>query len=184
MIVIIDACGVLNLYASGRFREILERAGYAWQLPRAVESESQTYRQPDPADPTQLIRVPIDLTVAFQTGLIQRCDCQTDAEVKLYVELTARLGDDGESMGLALAKCRGWSILSDDKKARRIAAELGVPTLSTIQVLQAWVQATSASVVEQAQVVQAIELYANYQPGRSHPAKSWWEHAKAGGNPP
>jgi len=139
---ILDACGVLNLYASGRLAAILTASGHSWHLPVAVERESQTYRQPDPADPTKLVRVPIDLVAAIQSGLLQRCDCENEAETDLYVELTTRLGVDGECMGLALAKCRGWSILTDDRKARRIAEELGVPALATPQILKAWAAAT------------------------------------------
>jgi len=174
MAVILDACGVLNLYASGRFLTILAASGDSWHLPAAVERESQTYRQPAPADPTRLVAVPIDLAAAIECGLIRRCDCETEAETKLYVELTARLRDDGESMGLALAKCRGWSILTDDKKARRIVLELGVPTLGTPQVVKGWADATQPDSAELAETLRSIEVYANYLPGRTAPELSWW----------
>ena len=177
---VLDTCGVLNLYASGRFLAILAAWGGSWHLPVAVERESQTYRQPDPADPTRLVATPIDLTAATETGLLQRCDCATADEITLYVELTSRLGDDGESMGLALAKCRGWSIFTDDKKARRIAAELGVPVLGTPQILKAWAATTLPSRDELAQTLQAIERYANYLPGRTALELSWWLSARAG----
>ena len=59
---------------------------------------------------------------------------------ELYIELAARIGDDGESMGLAIARCRGWSVLTDDKKARRIAKELGVPVLGTPEVIKQWAE--------------------------------------------
>ena len=48
--VILDACGTLNLYASGQFVPILSALHNDWYLPVAVERESQNYRQPDPAD--------------------------------------------------------------------------------------------------------------------------------------
>ena len=54
--VILDACGTLNLYASGRFVPILTALRHEWYLPAAVERESQQYRQPDPADPEKLDR--------------------------------------------------------------------------------------------------------------------------------
>jgi len=115
--VILDACGTLNLYASGQFVPILTTLAYDWYLPTAVERESQTYRQPDPADPQRLIALPIDLASAIEGGSLKRCDCACDEELALYVQLAARIGDDGESMGLAIAKCRGWSVLTDDRKA-------------------------------------------------------------------
>ena len=53
--VILDACGMLNLYASGRFVPILTAFRHDWYVPVAVECESQQYRQPDPADPEKLV---------------------------------------------------------------------------------------------------------------------------------
>src|SRR5437773_1787114 len=133
--VILDACGTLNLYASGRFVSILTALGHDWYIPVAVEREAQQYRQPDPADPEKLIALPIELAPAFDGGVLKRCDCEGDEEVTLYVELAARIGDDGESMGLAIAKCRGWSVLTDDKKARKIAKELSVTVVGTPEVM-------------------------------------------------
>ena len=142
--VILDACGALNLYASGRFVSILGAIRLDWYIPAAVEREAQRYRQPDPADPEKLVVLPIDLAPAIDGGVLNRCDCEGDDEAALYFDLAARIGDDGESMGLAIAKHRGWSVLTDDKKARRIATELGVPVLATPEVMRLWATATRA----------------------------------------
>ncbi len=172
--VILDACGTINLYASGRFVQILAALRRDWYLPTAVERESQLYRQPDPADPEKLVSLPIDLTPAFEAGVLRRCECVGEQEIELYVALASRIGDDGESMGLAIAKCRGWSVLTDDKKARRIAKELGVPVLATPEVMKQWAVATSPSVSELTHVLEAIELFSNYRPGRNAVDYEWW----------
>ena len=164
--VILDACGTLNLYASGQFVSILTVVRHEWYLPIAVEREAQQYRQPDPADPEKLIKAPIDLLPAFAGGVLNRCDCEGDDELKLYVALAARIGDDGESMGLAIAKCRAWSVLTDDKKARRIAKELGVPTLGTPEIMKQWATAAGPSAAELAKTLEAIQRFSNYRPGR------------------
>src|SRR5690348_9340569 len=143
--VILDACGTLNLYASGQFVPILIALGHNWFIPVAVERESQRYRQPDPADPERLIALPIDLAPAIGAGVLSPCDCEGDEEAELYVELAARIGDDGESMGLAIAKCRGWSVLTDDKKARRIAKELDVEVFGTSGVMKQWAEIVKPS---------------------------------------
>ena len=70
--VILDACGILNLYASGRFVPILTALCHDWYIPVVVERESQQYRQPDPADPENLIVQPIDLAPA-ELGLRHVC---------------------------------------------------------------------------------------------------------------
>ena len=41
---VLDACGALNLYASGRFVPILSALGYDWYIPVAAEREAQQYR--------------------------------------------------------------------------------------------------------------------------------------------
>jgi hypothetical protein len=172
--VILDACGTVNLYASGRFVQILTAVGHDWYLPVAVEREAQHYRQPDPAAPEKLIMAPIDLVPAIDGGVLKRCDCEGDEEVKLYIELAARIGDDGESMGLAIAKCRGWSVLTDDKKARRIAEELGVTTLATPEVMKQWASIASPSAADLSKTLEAIERFSNYRPGPSTVDYEWW----------
>ncbi|MBS0260869.1 MAG: hypothetical protein JSS02_02845 [Planctomycetes bacterium] len=172
--VILDACGTLNLVASGQFTSILSVLRHDWYIPVAVEQETQTYRQPDPEDPEQLVKVPIDLAPAISQGLLKRCACETDEETALYVQLAARIGDDGESMGLAIARCRGWAVLTDDKKARRIATELGVEVLGTAEILRAWVETVHPLAAELALVLQAIERFANYRPKPGTPLADWW----------
>jgi hypothetical protein len=172
--VILDACGTLNLYASGQFVPVLTALSHKWYLPVAVERESQTYRQPDPADADKLIILPIDLAPAIDSGVLNRCDCEGDAENELYIELASRIGDDGESMGLAIAKCRGWTVLTDDKKARRIAMELGVVVIGTPEVMKLWSESLEPAAEELSRVLQAIERFANYRPGPSAENFDWW----------
>ncbi len=172
--VILDACGILNLYASGQFVPILTALRKEWYLPAAVEKESQQYRQPDPDEPEKLIVVPIDLLPAISAGILTRCDRECDEETELYVQLASRIGDDGESMGLAIAKRRGWSVLTDDKKARRIATELGVTVLATSEVLKQWSEIVKPSAKELSTILESIERFANYTPGRGAVNFDWW----------
>ena len=118
--------------------------------------------------------MPIDLVTAIDGGALKRCDCEAEGEVELYIELAARIGDDGESMGLAIAKCRGWSVLTDDKKARRIAQELSVPVLGTPDVMKLWAGIAQPSESELATVLAAIERFSNYRPGRGAVDYDWW----------
>jgi predicted nucleic acid-binding protein len=172
--VILDACGIVNLYASGQFLPILTELPNDWFIPAAVERESQSYRQPDPDDPERLIVTPIDLLPAINAGVLVRCDCQGEQETELYVQLAARIGDDGESMGLAIAKCRGWSALTDDKKARKIAAELGVAVVGTTEIMKQWFEIVKPSPAELCAVLEAIERFANYTPARGAVNFDWW----------
>lgn len=176
---ILDACVTLNLYASGRFVSILTTLRHDWYLPAAVEREAQQYRQPDPGVADKLIALPIDLAPALEGGALTRCDCEGDAETALYVELAARIGDDGGSMGLAIAKCRGWSVLTDDRKARRLAKELGVVVMGTPDVMRQWSEIIKPTAAELSLVLKAIERFANYRPGRGAENLAWWAASRA-----
>ena len=172
--VILDACGTLNLYATGRFNSVLRSLPHEWYLPAAVERESQWYRQPDPADPEKLVVAPIDLAPAIAGRVLTRCDCAGDDERELYVKLLQRTTDDGESMGLAIAKCRGWSVLTDDKKARRIAHELRVSVTGTPDVMKVWSEIARPTAGDLAAVLHNVERFANFRPGRSAINFAWW----------
>jgi predicted nucleic acid-binding protein len=178
--VILDACGILNLYASGRFLAILSALRNDWYVPAAVEREAQQYRQPDPSDPAKLIAVPINLKPAIDSKALTRCDCENEAEMRLYVEIAARIEDDGESMGLAIAKCRGWTVFTDDKKARRIASELGVSVVETTAIMKQWADIALPGAAELASALESIERFANFIPGRTAVEQGWWQKAITG----
>src|SRR5262249_20214298 len=128
----------------------------------------------------RLVPVPIDLQPALGAGVLRTCDCRDDAELALYVELAARIRDDGESMGLAIAKCRGWQIVTDDRKARRIAGELEVAVLSTLEIMKACAQVTSATSAEVAEVLRTIQTVASFTPIPTLPEFGWWDTAIGG----
>ena len=172
--VILDACGMINLYASGRFIQILSALKRDWYLPSAAFRETQTYRQPDSEDPEKLVAVAIDLGPAISSGVLRLCDCDDEREIQLNVELASRIGDDGESMGLAIAACRGWSVMTDDKKPRRIAGELGVPVFGTPEIMRQWATGARPAANELSQILGAIERFSNYRPGPRAAQYKWW----------
>jgi predicted nucleic acid-binding protein len=175
--VILDACGTINLYATGRFVPLLTELKRDWYLPAGALRETKYIRQPDPEDSSKLIPVAIDLEPALAAGVLKVCSCQDDAELDLYVELVAQIRDDGESLGLAIAKCRGWHIVTDDRKARRIAGELGVTVVSTPELIKAWAVTTAASSQEIARVLQNVHTFARFTPNSSLPEHDWWMDA-------
>jgi predicted nucleic acid-binding protein len=77
-------------------------------------------------------------------------------------------------MGLAIARCRRWSVLTDERKVRRIAKELGVPVLGTPEIVRQWATATHLGVQELSQVLDAIERFANDRPAPSASQYKWW----------
>jgi hypothetical protein len=170
------------MYATGRFvlLLLLRALEYEWHLPATAGREVKYIRQPDPDDPTRLVPAEIDLRPALDAGVLRGCDCRDDAELELYVELAARIRDDGESMGLAIAKCRGRPIVTDDRKARRIAGELGIAILSTPEIMKAWAVATSATDVEVVEVLRNTQTFARFTPNPTLPEFDWWVTAIGG----
>lgn len=162
------------MYATGRFIPILTAVGHEWYLPAAANREVKYYRVPDAEDPDTLVPSTIDLAPAVATGALKICECANDDEISLYVELASKIGDDGEAMGIAIAKCRGWTVLTDDRKARRIASELSVGVLSTPEAIQEWSVATSAPNDEIREIIQAIQRFGNFTPHRKLPGADWW----------
>ena len=170
---IIDACCLINLYASGKAESILASCAGEFHVSPEVLKESLTIRRRDADDPGLLISAPIDLSGAISAGLLKECRLDGDIEIEAFVEFAAQV-DDGEASCLAIARSRGWVIATDDRKATRLAAEAGVAVVTTPELLQTWAEATGPGDEILAEVLQNIELFARFRPRRSDPLYDWW----------
>ena len=81
----------------------------------------------------------MDLTSLLEEGLIQLMRLEHPAEEISFIDLVANL-DDGEAVTGALAFRRGWSVATDDRKARRVLGQLNPPVelVSTLELLKLW----------------------------------------------
>ena len=169
---IIDACCLINLYATGTEDSILQACGGFW-VPAHVQNEALRIRRFDEDDPTRLVPQDIDLGDAISAGLIQTCQLEGQDEVDAFVRFAMEL-DDGEASCLAIAMLRGWTVATDDRKARRIASKNGIALIGTPELIQRWVDATSPSQATVSDVLKKIELFAKFRPRRSDPLHGWW----------
>lgn len=96
-----------------------------------------------------------------------------DDELDLYVELGREL-DDGEAAALAHAANRSLVLLTDERKAIRIAAER-FPTIAIVRTA-ALFRRWSAGVLQElvAEVLHTVEDDASYLPNASDPDREWW----------
>lgn len=164
---IIDTCCFINFFASGQAANLLSAVGGAVAIPEASKREALYLAPPHPNEvPTS---INIDEVIAELKLSVVAPD--NECELRRYVELAADL-DDGEAMGLALAKERGLVLLTDERKARKKAAALEVEVLTTCDVVAAW--EPSASKVEVIEVVQRISRRARYSPGSREARYEWW----------
>jgi predicted nucleic acid-binding protein len=169
--VVVDACCMINLYAAGDLRNRLSLLGCRWYVPTVVVAEA-LYVHVKQADGA-VEKVPIDLQLLVDDGTLLSCTTESAGELELYVDLATRI-DDGEAMALAIAKSRGWTLSTDDRKARRIADGLSVSVLTTPDLIKRWADSAIVSCDELRDTLRLIEDRASFFPAVSHPLHAWW----------
>jgi len=174
---ILDACCLINLFASGEKTSILQACG-EFCVSEQVASEALRIGGIDDEDPSRLVPREIDLEAVIRSGLIKACRLEGPAEVEAFVRFAMELGD-GEASCLAIAKSRGWTPATDDRKARRIASENGIALTSTPELIQEWFQATGAEEATLIGLLQNIERFARFRPRRPDPLHAWWMRHRA-----
>jgi predicted nucleic acid-binding protein len=170
--VLVDTCTLINLEASGESELLLTTLSATCLLCDAVSRESLFLRADQIDQPPQKI----DLASFFQRGLLGTCQTQSPEEEALYVALAAEL-DDGEALSLAISSVRGFGLATDDRKARRIAAEIGlVPLFSTAEIVHA---VESLGEEKIAEMIRRIEFRGRFTPHPSMPLSDWWQRHRA-----
>lgn len=171
---ILDACCVINLYASARMETILR----AWPVAVAVadyvrDEEALMVREgPEGSD---LPAEPIDLRPLIAAGALDVASLR-DAEVETFVTLAAAFGDDGEAATAALAVHRGWALATDDRGAinvlRRVAPQVRI--VSTPELIQRWAEEAAVPFDVLRTVLVNVRTRARYEPHVQHPLRRWW----------
>lgn len=176
---IIDCCSLINLYTGWRGLNELRSLPGTWYVGDTVLDQEAQYTRDQDAE-GKIITVALDLRQAEVSGAILRATLDTPAEIDLYVDLSQEL-DDGEAQAMAIAKARGFTLLTDDAKARKLAqsVELGVSTVSTATVLRAWAAQDPSHALRIREVVQRISLLARFRPRQDDPESNWWNNLLA-----
>jgi predicted nucleic acid-binding protein len=169
---VIDTCVLINLLATDRVGEIVDAISPSRLICPGVSSESLYLRSAEPDGQQEAV----DLAPLFGENVFTGCAMEGDLEEELYVGYSLEL-DDGEAMSLAIAHSRNIALATDDRKARRLAAENapGIPLLSTPQIIRAWAEGRDHAQV--ASVIRAINTRARFSPSADDPLAQWWnEH--------
>ena len=167
---LLDACVAINLAATDRVEQIAQATEVTFTLARQAAQEVGHLR--DTAD-GETILTPIDLSRYDSTtleivGLVQ-------PEYSLYVELT-RTVDDGEAATIAVAVNRSLPLATDDRKARRVCAEFGLPEPTrTLSILHSYADAASLPRAQVRGILVKIRDRASFQPPRNDPDLKWWQ---------
>ena len=172
---LIDANCLLNLYATGRLREIIIAVPYQfWVADFVVKHEALFVWRPDQTNDRD-VQEPVDSDSLLREGLIQLMRLEHPAEEATFVDLAAIL-DDGEAITGALAVHRGCSFATDDRKARRELGQLSPPVklVSTLELLKRWGKEAQVPMDELGAALAKMRLSASYIPGRRDPLYQWW----------
>jgi predicted nucleic acid-binding protein len=163
-----DADVFMNLVASGRFEELLRSSNTRLLVPPAVASEA-LYLESEVEDGE---RERIEIAALAEAGSLTLIEL-AESEYGLLVEL-AQVVDDGEAQAIAVAAQRGLRLATDDRKARRVAAERGVGLLSTPELVHAWHETVRLAGDELTDMLRRIGRRSRYRPPRDHELYAWW----------
>lgn len=171
-VIILDACCLINLAATRRFRDILSTLPVRFAVAAYVRDHEALYVL---ADETTGERELIDLTPLATKGLIEIEDLETDQETLLFVELAAQI-EDGEAATCALALHHGFTVATDERKVLNLIRTkfptLGVRT--TVELIRWWIEEGHVADEAIAGILQGIESRARFKPSKRDPLFDWW----------
>ena len=109
-------------------------------------------------------------------GLVLVVRLQKPEEIITFVDFAA-LVDDGEAVTGALALHRGYSLATDDRKARRVLRERAptVSQVSTLELLKEWADIGAVPVIELRAAMNLIQQSASFLPGGRESLYWWWQ---------
>ena len=174
-VVILDSCVLINLLATRKASRIASESAYQFGICSVVENESIYLRAADLGAPIE----PVKLSPYVESGEFAVFKIRGHAEQELYVDYAAEL-DDGEAMSLALVRSRGFSMATDDRKARRLFTEEIADSnrlLSTPQILKDWSEKAGLDAAGLKQMLTEVSQRGRFLPNSSDAYFEWWSRA-------
>lgn len=177
-LLLLDACCLINLFASGRIEDVLGLLPYRFATSELVaDREALSIRGAAQAGatPERVALAPRDLE---RSGHLDVLPVASEEELTEFVRFAAEL-DDGEASVCALAVVHGGGVATDDRKALRILGRVGseVPALWTVQtpeLLYQWARRSRASAAEVREALRAVVDRGRFSPRAEAPRYAWW----------
>ena len=158
---LLDACGFINVCASGHVAEISAFYGGLFVVEDVAAEAAGS------------------VSVAGSTLEVLSL---TDIEAETFVSLAAVDGmDAGEAATFAVAVHRTMPVVTDDRRAIRVARDqLGdVRINSTPMLVRAYAEGVGLDAAAARQLIQAIEAEASFIPASGGVDVEWWERTRA-----
>jgi hypothetical protein len=178
---ILDACCIINLYASGEMADVLQALSTSVAVAAYVKDKEalRILREPDGTSVRKFEQ--INLQPFIESGLLVVVSPDSEAEDTTYVNFAVEL-DDGEAITGAIAFHRHWSVASNDRKAiaflSRKAPHMEIVT--TPEILQFWVNTVNPDINRVRCALRNIRVRARYEPDSGHILYDWWQENKGG----
>jgi hypothetical protein len=175
---ILDACSLLNLFASRYIEDIL-RLSYIFHIAEAVHKETLYIRRGGNGEDAEEHDL-VDLAPLLSSNLLVVDALGSAVELASYIQFATQL-DDGEAMTCALASHRNWQVVTDDRKVPRVLRAVAphINCRTTLDVLKEWVDTAGIDDATLKDILLDIRKRANYFPAVSHPLKYWWDNILA-----
>ena len=172
---VLDASCLLNLYATGRMREIALAVPMQLEVAEYVLESEVVYTWQTDSSGTREEAVPVDLTPVVSEGLIHVVKLEHPDDQETFLALAA-LVDDGEATTAALALGRGCSVATDDRKARRVFGDLmpEVRLVSTLELLKLWADESQVPRAALRGAMSSMTRSASYAPSSRESLFEWW----------
>ena len=174
-LVLLDACCVINLYATGHIQRILEELPFRFAVSRLVaEREVLSVRRVGDSG-SQRDREPISLAELEASGVLSMMNLESREEKAAFAGFALDL-DDGEASVCALAVLHDGGVATDDRKALRVLASSGFkgPTLQTPELLFDWTRREQVLDLQVREMLRAVRDRATFIPRRTAPHFLWW----------
>lgn len=169
----IDCCSLINLYTGWGGLTELKTLKSSLHICQAVFNESEYTREYGPNGIPAL--VPLDMVALQKSAGFSVSEPQLPEELEDYVNFATEI-DDGEAQALAIAKHRGFALVTDDEKAKKLASlpDVRVSTLSTVDLLKEWSTLNKRHEERLFEVIPRISELARFRPPRGSPDCNWW----------
>jgi len=172
--IMLDASCLLNLYASGRLKEIAETLPEPLVVSDYVLQQEALFVRYKESDQDEEEKKPVDINPLVSAGLVRVVSINSEDEQETFVDLATEL-DDGEAITISLAEHRQCKVATDDRRALKVISDRSlVQVSSTLELVKRWADARKVSKEEIRTVLLRIRTRASYYPGERDPLYSWW----------
>jgi hypothetical protein len=174
-LLLLDACCLINLLATGRMEDILGILPFLFATSRLIATKEVLVIARDADEEALVEREVIPSAALENSDHLTLMDLSTEQELEDFVRFAADL-DDGEASVCALALAHGGGVATDDRRALRVLSQEApqVLTVQTPELLHEWALRSKAPTSEIARVLRMIEQRARFRPRSGAPWFEWW----------